>query len=221
MFKQLHQDIISAIFPPGSRLPIDALAKRFGSSHTPIREALQRLVERGLVVTKGHHGYWVRTLTPEEIQDIFEMRVVLECFCLEKMADNIPLMQIEKLLEKSLQLKRGVISATKVRQVFDRLDDHIHVGLLVARCNNSFVYMCYNYVYDYISLVRHLNKRIMEANNEHIEFLKALLDGNLEVAKQKLVDHLEAAKEACVAQYNEKGGENRKANYLKGRVRVA
>jgi DNA-binding GntR family transcriptional regulator len=77
MYDRIRHDILSGELPPGSSLVETALADRYGMSRTPIREALLQLRQDGLVERNGR-GLAVRQQSPEEILEIYEVRVPLE-----------------------------------------------------------------------------------------------------------------------------------------------
>src|SRR5688572_27084415 len=62
VYDRLKSDIVSWAFKPGQRLPEGSIVERFGVSRTPVREALLRLEQEGLVVYVPQHGYSARTL---------------------------------------------------------------------------------------------------------------------------------------------------------------
>jgi DNA-binding GntR family transcriptional regulator len=76
-YERLTQAIMSGELEPGEQLVESALAEWCEVSRTPIREALTRLEQDGLV-QRGEHGLVVRESSPEEILDIYETRIVLE-----------------------------------------------------------------------------------------------------------------------------------------------
>ncbi len=76
-YEKLRNGIVSGDFPPGMHLVETALAETLGVSRTPIREALSRLEQDGLV-DRGSRGLQVRDRSPAEILEIFEVRIVLE-----------------------------------------------------------------------------------------------------------------------------------------------
>jgi DNA-binding GntR family transcriptional regulator len=78
IYLTLRDDITEGRIRPGERLVELALAERFGASQGPVREALRRLGQEGLLVTQPRRGTRVRELTLAEIDDIFEMRAELE-----------------------------------------------------------------------------------------------------------------------------------------------
>lgn len=77
VYDELREAIVSGALPPGSPLVETALAGQFGISRTPVREALLKLRQDGLVEPSGR-GLAVSRRSPEEILEIYEMRVLLE-----------------------------------------------------------------------------------------------------------------------------------------------
>lgn len=76
-YEELKQAILSGEFEPGEPLVEVALASWCGVSRTPIREALRRLEQDGLV-DRDSHGLVVRQRSPEEILDLYDTRIILE-----------------------------------------------------------------------------------------------------------------------------------------------
>jgi DNA-binding GntR family transcriptional regulator len=74
----LREGIIRGALPPGARLRQEDLAALFDTSRIPVREALRILEYEGLVSSQPHRGFTVTTLDANEIEEIYELRVVLE-----------------------------------------------------------------------------------------------------------------------------------------------
>ncbi|UXA18580.1 GntR family transcriptional regulator [Mycobacterium sp. SMC-4] len=74
----IRDAILSGDQPPGTAIPVDAVAAHLGVSQIPVREALMTLVGEGLVEHRPHVGYRVATLTFEEFTDLYRVREVLE-----------------------------------------------------------------------------------------------------------------------------------------------
>jgi DNA-binding GntR family transcriptional regulator len=92
-FTIIRADLMSLRIKPDSRVSIDQLARELGVSQTPIREALSMLEAIGLVVRRHHAGYWsTPQLTRDQIDDLFELRLLLEPFAASmaasRMTDN-------------------------------------------------------------------------------------------------------------------------------------
>src|SRR5215510_2476231 len=86
---ELQREIISGGFQPGQRLVERELIRRFGVSSIPVREALQELENRGLVVKRYNCGCSVVQLTPKEVARICDLRRVLEPKVMEWAAERI------------------------------------------------------------------------------------------------------------------------------------
>lgn len=81
---RLRTAIRDGVLRPGTRLVERDLADRLGMSRIPVREAIQRLVEEGLVQKSPHRGTFVYAPSRQEIEEISSLRVVLERFVAER-----------------------------------------------------------------------------------------------------------------------------------------
>ena len=75
---EIADAIVRGRFLPGARLDEQGLADAFGTSRTPVREALRQLTVTGLVEMRPHRGAVVRTITPDELSHLFETMAELE-----------------------------------------------------------------------------------------------------------------------------------------------
>ncbi|MDQ7909485.1 GntR family transcriptional regulator [Phytohabitans sp. ZYX-F-186] len=74
----LVEAILAGALPPGTHLNADALAKRLGVSHIPVREALRSLGADGWIDYRPHLGAYVRERSEQELADLFEARLEIE-----------------------------------------------------------------------------------------------------------------------------------------------
>lgn len=74
----IRDDIVSGLFARGSRLTEEVLARRYGVSRVPVREALRTLESEGFVTTRRHAGACVAEPTEQEAADLLELRALLE-----------------------------------------------------------------------------------------------------------------------------------------------
>lgn len=77
-YRLLRRQLVTGQFPPGQRLTEQFLAERLGVSRTPIREALHKLELEGLVIAAGARGFQVPHDSVEDMNELFEIRAVLE-----------------------------------------------------------------------------------------------------------------------------------------------
>jgi DNA-binding GntR family transcriptional regulator len=78
----IRDSITAGAFAMGERLVETRLAADLGMSRAPVREALRRLLEEGLVVERAHHGMFVRTFEGAEIVDLYNARIAIEAAAL-------------------------------------------------------------------------------------------------------------------------------------------
>jgi DNA-binding GntR family transcriptional regulator len=79
----LRQAILHGLFQGGQSLRQDEIATKFGVSRIPVREALRQLEAEGLVVFQPNRGATVTTVSPQEAQEIYEIRLALETMALQ------------------------------------------------------------------------------------------------------------------------------------------
>jgi DNA-binding GntR family transcriptional regulator len=87
-YEQIYRRIIEGVYRPGERLIEQRIAEELAVSRTPVREALVRLEGAGLVVNARHKGAMVRSLTREDIVDLYELRAVLESLAAKRAASR-------------------------------------------------------------------------------------------------------------------------------------
>jgi len=87
--ERLRDDIVSGRLAPGDPLRQDEIARTFGVSHVPIREAFLRLEAERLVEIRPRRGAIVAALSAAELEELNEMRAALECCALRVAAPNL------------------------------------------------------------------------------------------------------------------------------------
>jgi len=89
--------ILKGVLTPGQRINEPDVASRLQVSRVPVREALRELESSGLVISRKHSGVFVRQLDATEIQDLYQMRGLLDGFAGRRVA-QLPMEQRETLL---------------------------------------------------------------------------------------------------------------------------
>ena len=97
VFNTLRQAILKGELKPGERLMEIALAERLGVSRTPIREAMRKLEQEGLVVMIPRRGAQVANITEKDLNDVLEVRIALENVAIEKACDRMTEEEMSKL----------------------------------------------------------------------------------------------------------------------------
>ncbi|MFF1558757.1 GntR family transcriptional regulator [Streptomyces sp. NPDC058279] len=111
----IRDDIVSGVFEPGGRLTEEVLARRYGVSRVPVREALRTLEAEGFVTTRRHAGACVAEPTEQEAADLLELRAVLEPLAAARAA--------RRRTEGHLKVLRGLVRLGQERARSGRGED--------------------------------------------------------------------------------------------------
>ena len=134
-YETIKRAILSGELTPGQPLIETALAERCGVSRTPIREALTRLEQDGIVI-RTDRGLVVRARGPEEILDIYETRLVLEATAARVAADRRTSRDVEIL---RLLLKRGGSVDSTDPRALTEANRQFHTGMWRASHNECLI----------------------------------------------------------------------------------
>jgi DNA-binding GntR family transcriptional regulator len=123
-YEYLKARILSGRFRPGERLAEEHLAEELRVSRTPVREALHKLEQEGLIEPLESRGFCIPKDSPEEIEDLFELRTVLEGYALRIICGRITDEQIA-MLEGIVDQADDALRRKKIDEVF-RLNTLFH-----------------------------------------------------------------------------------------------
>ncbi|WP_097870361.1 GntR family transcriptional regulator [Streptomyces sp. rh34] len=116
----IRDDIVSGVHERGSRLTEELLARRYGVSRVPVREALRTLESEGFVVTRRHAGACVAEPTAQEAADLLEVRMLLEPLGAARAA--------QRRTEAHLKVLRGLVRLGQERARRDEEEDLCSLG---------------------------------------------------------------------------------------------
>jgi DNA-binding GntR family transcriptional regulator len=199
----LRAAIIRGQFEPGARLVERDLTNQFQVSRTPIRQALQRLEQDGLVVCRPHCAYSVKSPNAAEAALAYEARGVLEASCSALAAERATPEQIQR-------LRALVRDGWRMLQEddFESLlvcNNELH-ALQVAASQNHFMVEEHRRVWAYVDLLRgrlwKSTDRPHAGHEEHAAIVEAIAKRRPELARQLASEHVRLAWEGVAGRLN-------------------
>nr|WP_295885250.1 GntR family transcriptional regulator [uncultured Devosia sp.] len=89
IYEEIVRMIVSGELPSGTPLDEKALTEKLQVSRTPFREALGTLAKEGLIEIIPYRGFYVRSFSRKEVEDLYELRKTLECFAVQLAVPNM------------------------------------------------------------------------------------------------------------------------------------
>lgn len=199
-YEFIKYKILNCEMKPGSDILEDQLIEQLGSSRTPVREALMRLEQEGLVNIFPRKGSFVAQITLKDIQEIFEIREIVEIQVAKMICDCIQKEELLYFKEKFEQMdEEGNYHTDKD---FFELDLAFHKTIVESTENNYLIeFMNKIYDKDYRIRVRTtiLLKEERKRNKvEHIAIINSILEKDKEKIENYLLKHIENAKRAAL-----------------------
>lgn len=198
-YNTIKQKIITCEFTPGLLLNEEVLTEELKISRTPIRDALGRLEQEGLVKIMPKKGVLVTEMTLKDIHMIYEMRFLYEPYIIEQYHTGISdddLTRYYKIFQNPKKFEKAV----QDNSYFYELDLQLH-QLFLDACPNHFIKQSYalirtqNERFRYIS-GNHSKQRLADTFREHCNIIHALLQKEIPLAKEYMIKHLEESKKA-------------------------
>ncbi len=131
----LRRAIVLGEFAPGDRLKEPSLAKQFGVSRLPIREAITQLEREGLVRSEPRRGAYAVGVTQQDIADIYECRLTLETLAIQRAAMRVTPDEAADLYRDIAEMEDGV--STGRVGAFAAADMEFHRALIVLSGNRA------------------------------------------------------------------------------------
>lgn len=190
---QVHETLRAALIAgemePGETYSVPTLTSRFDMSPTPVREAMLRLVKEGLVEPVKNKGFRVIEIQPEQLDQIIELRLMLEVPATVKAARVATPTQLKKLRE----IAKRVLSYAKSGNLtmYIKADTELHQTLMSIAGNTRLLEITDQLRAQTRLLgLGHLAKTgaLAASAQEHMDLLDAIEDGDAK-AVQKLITH--------------------------------
>lgn len=199
VFKQLRSDILSGKYKDNEELRENTIAKEYGVSRTPVREAIRQLELEGLVVTIPNKGAYVNSIKRKDVEDIYAIRALLEGLCARWAAEHITKEQLEA-AEEVLFMTRYHLEHEHFGQLCE-YDGKFHEALYNA-CGSPILNHLLSDFHEYIQNVRNRalkdQRRAFLCQEEHEAILEAIKNRDGDKAAKLASVHIKKAAENII-----------------------
>ena len=151
VYGRLRSAIVTGYFEPGTRLVERDLTEKLQVSRTPIREALRRLEQDGLIVCYPHRGYYVRTPSLDEARQAYEVRRALEGLACELAAQRASAEELAAMRDIVRKGKAALKAADHANLLL--LNNELHLAL-VRSTHNTYLEQQFRTIWSCVDLLR-------------------------------------------------------------------
>lgn len=189
-YNRLKEIILNNTFKPGEHLEEAVLCDMLKISRTPLREAINRLVNEHLLIAVPKKGIFIPDLSIQDVTEIFQARKMFEPLLIMLSADKMD----RDVLMKFRQDTIALLEKQDIKALHD-LDYKFH-GYINANCGNHFIYQYTVLISDQFQRVRTQNfypvERAINGAKEHIVILNNLIRGEYDNLPQLMLDHIKS-----------------------------
>lgn len=208
VFSQLRQDILFGVYEPSSKLKLNNLKRRYEASANTIREALARLVAEKLVDAEGQRGATVAAVSLQDLHDITETRILLECQAMRLSLTVADLQWESQVMAAHYKLAKAEEMAfqdhAQYRNLLEEYDCNFHRTIL-AGCRSQWVLRFHALVYDHMLRYRsqslkgtaqaELATMLQRSQQDHVAIRDAALSKDADQLVELLQNHIRNGKE--------------------------
>lgn len=201
VFNTLRKAILTGQLKPGDRLMEVHLANKLGVSRTPIREAIHKLEQEGLVTMVPRRGAEVAKITERSLQDVLEVRRALDVLSVELACERISEEELEHLKKACHQFEEATHS--KDTTAIAKADVAYHDIIVRATGNqrlqqlvNHLAEQMYRYRFVYLKDISQHEKLV----EEHREILECILQRDKKKASEAVKKHIDNQENSIIRQ---------------------
>ena len=202
-YERIKEKIIRCEYKPNDILSETIIMETIDASRTPIREALNMLVQEGLIQIIPKKGIVILPITMKEIAMTFEARWLLEPYVVEKYGSYIDKEKLRVIKSVSERIMKSGVKTQETAGLFAKSDDDLH-DIIAEACKNKYLFQNLQQVFNQNMRIRILSEeslwnRHQIAAKEHIEIIDYILDEKMEQAASAMRSHLLHSKNAAIS----------------------
>ena len=191
VYTMLKEQILSGQLKGGMKIPEEQLAEQFGVSRTPIREAIRRLSEYGLVTIKPRSHAIVSIISQKEAADIARVRVSLEQLAIDSIDENAYAANVKEFSRYAADCQYALGIGDRAT-VFEQ-DSLFHLALIKASDNSALFNICerLDAKIQQLRIAQDLPEdELTYYLNQHSQIMNLLKNGEKEACKKLIYEHI-------------------------------
>lgn len=204
-FKALRRSILANELTTGVIYNEKSMAKDLGISRTPVREALLELASKRLVKFLPQKGVIINTFSDDDIDDIFEIRIALEIFSINKICQKKDSNEKSTALIRQHLIQQEIAAKNSDKAMFMEADSQYHL-IFTSLTKNHFLMEMMQDIRDIMHLMGYkaldLTGRMEQVIKEHDRILGAISKQDSDKAIEYMISHLEKSKKAVKKVYS-------------------
>ena len=215
LLKIILKRITDLVYPLGSKIDVENLKKEFGVSHIPIRDAMHKLSEQGLVVVVPRIGYFTATFSITEIEELFEVRNLIEGYAVGRCVKNVDTKLLQNLRESCEEWRGKSTAPPASAKTFFEIGEILHNDAIVRAARSPLIEKFYRDISNKIRMVARMRYLPVDENadfvmippedtDEHIALIEALQRKDKPGARKALRLHLAAVKKRIFSENRNK-----------------
>ena len=201
----IKKDVLTCVLDPGSKIAQPELVKRYDFGITPIREALKRLEHEGYIQSIPRYGYLISPVTVKDVEDLYELRMILEKSSVQKAIECASDEQLSQLLEQAnftyifkdretyLQfLEQNIAFHTAVARAAGNLRMVDVIGSILGEMTRIF------------NLGLDLRDSADEMREEHVALASAMVKRDVELAMRVIESQITSSRKRVLDMINQR-----------------
>jgi DNA-binding GntR family transcriptional regulator len=201
VYSSIKEAILTGEMGPGERISIGRLLQEVGASPTPIREALLKLEQEGFVSRLPKGGFIVSRFTKKDIEEIFDIRGLLESYAVSLAMGHVQKEDIQW-LEENIKESEQYIMKNKLNKA-STLNTEFHDYLNQLSKNDRLLFLIKglrDQIFQYRSAILRVPEKARISIEHHKRMIDAIKRKDVDLLKKLVQEHIQVGKEVILSE---------------------
>ncbi len=198
-YEYIKSKIVFCELKPGDVLDEKKIIRELGFSRTPVREAINALVEENLVHVMPRRGIIVSQIFLKDVEDMLKTRMLIEPYIIEQSIEQLErddLLKMKDSLQERIEKKD-----TKMNSLREDFDYQFHM-YFAEKAGNQYLYKTMDLLMTHSQRIRYFStiaqERYLKSYQEHIQIIDGILERDQKAIEQAVQTHFENTKEGYI-----------------------